>query len=51
MKHTKLLTQKVAIPSKIETASTYAIISIVATVLTAVAGLLSAIAPLIANKG
>lgn len=47
MKHTKLMTQKSLNP---ETASAGSIISIVATVLTAIAGLLSAIAPLIQNK-
>ncbi|MGC8737061.1 MAG: hypothetical protein ACP5UA_00280 [Candidatus Hydrogenedens sp.] len=47
MKHTKLMTQKV---STLETASASTIISIIATVLTAIAGLLSALGPIIAKS-
>lgn len=47
MKHTKLMTQKV---SHLETASASTIISIIATVLTAIAGLLSALGPIIAKN-
>ncbi len=47
MKHTQTVTQKVSYP---ETASASTIISIVATVLTAIAGLLSALGPIIAKK-